>query len=107
VHPGASPGPAAVEPQRRLALRTEAHSRFVARAEHVAERCERGFVEAHARVDALHLQADVIEHAMTSLVEVSLEVERPGELFLEDLAVALRLHDGSRSDVCQSLLSLL
>src|SRR5258708_5475942 len=51
-----------VEPQRRLACRTEPRARSIARAQHVTERRERARVEAHARVEILHLQADMVVH---------------------------------------------
>src|SRR6266849_5360198 len=51
-----------IEPQRRLALGTETRARIVARAKHEAEPRERGAVEAHARFQIFHLQANVVEH---------------------------------------------
>src|SRR5512133_207712 len=61
-------GRRAVEPQRRLAARTEAGAAAVARAEHVAERRERRLVEPDAAIEILHLETDVVEQG-TSAVE--------------------------------------
>src|SRR4051812_43680222 len=51
-----------IEPERRLSLRAEPGAGVVARADDVSESLQRLLVEADARVEVLHFQADVIEH---------------------------------------------
>src|SRR5665647_228017 len=50
------------QPQGRFALGPEARVRILARAQHIAERCQGCRVEAHAGVEILNLQSDVVVH---------------------------------------------
>src|SRR3982751_3390161 len=72
-----------VEPQRRRAFRAES-----AAVANESERRERGFVEADAGIDVLHLQTDMVVHETSLVGEVTLR--RDGEPILENLAIAAR-----------------
>src|SRR6185437_9842545 len=80
-----------VEPQRRLALRPEARAVRVLRAQDIAERRERGGVEAHRRIKVADFQSDMVVHDDLPLrarssrpMEITYSIE-PG-MFLEILA---------------------
>ena len=86
----APPRPCAqVEPQRRRARRAEARARRRrASTSTWPSAASARLVEAHARVEILHLQSDVVVHDDLLCQEIILG--SGGEPILEDLAVALR-----------------
>src|ERR1700694_213380 len=55
-------GRASGKVKTRLTRGTKARRQLIARAQRMAEGGERRLVEAHARVDVLHLQTDMVVH---------------------------------------------
>src|ERR1700729_4278351 len=51
-----------IEPQRRLALRSEARTALVLRAEHETERRQRRGIEPHTGVEIAYFDADMVVH---------------------------------------------
>src|SRR5947209_11131864 len=86
---------AGVEPQRRFALGPKACAAVVARAQHIAQGFQGGFVETHAGVELFDLQSDVVVHGDLRSSARGGAVRRspyliPRDAFLENLALSLR-----------------